>query len=190
MESDGWQSDSMANREAQQDPALVLCVTGAECTGKSTLAAALADAFGAPLVQEVARSYLSGRRGYDRDDVLAIARAQLKAEQSALNGGQRVVVADTDLTVIQVWWEEKFGELDPWIADALGRRSDRRYLVTRPDLPWESDPLRESPLDRGRLHQRYLQILEASPFPYYEVTGFGSERLTRALYQVGRWMAA
>jgi hypothetical protein len=75
------------------------------------------------------------------------------------------VIADTDLTVIQVWWEEKYGELDPWIAAQLERRSRRRYLLTLPDIPWEPDPMRESPHDRERLLVRYREILIGSGFP-------------------------
>ncbi|MFW6093110.1 MAG: AAA family ATPase [Pseudomonadota bacterium] len=174
--------------DANGSAGLVLCVTGAECTGKTTLAEALADAFSAPLVPEAARAYLEGQCAYAADDVLEIARRQLDAEAAAL-ARDSVVIADTDLTVIQVWWEEKYGELDPWLAEALAARTPRRYLLACPDLPWESDPLRESPHDRGRLHQRYLEILERSPFEYFEVHGFGPERLTRAMFQVGRWMA-
>jgi nicotinamide riboside kinase len=173
-----------------QSPGVVLCVTGAECTGKTTLAAALADALGAPLIPEVARSYLAGKASYGSSDVLAIARQQLAAEQEALTLGAPLVVADTDLTVIQVWWEEKYGELDPWLTAALRARTPRRYLVMRPDLPWEPDPLRESPHDRERLHGRYLEILQSAPFAFFEVAGSGSERFTNALYQVGRWTAA
>jgi nicotinamide riboside kinase len=166
---------------------LLICVTGAECTGKTTLATTLAEALGMPLVPEVARNYLAGRSGYDRQDVLAIAREQQAAEQEALQESA-VVVADTDLTVIQVWWEEKYGELDPWLIEALARRTDRRYLLTVPDLPWERDPLRESPHDRDRLHQRYLQVLGSSPFPYVEVTGLGEERSIPALEQAEAWL--
>jgi nicotinamide riboside kinase len=168
-------------------PGVVLCVTGAECTGKTTLAEALAEALSAPLVTEAARVYLAGRSGYTCTDVLGIARQQLETEQQALAQGAPLVVADTDLTVIQVWWEEKYGKLDPWLTEALRARTPRRYLVTRPDLPWEPDPLRESANDRERLHGRYLEILAADPFPYFEVSGTGSERFTRALYQIGRW---
>jgi nicotinamide riboside kinase len=174
---------------AHQHQATVLCVTGAECTGKTTLAQALAEALGAPLVTEAARSYLAGKSGYSCRDVLGIARQQLEAEQQALAQGAPVVVADTDLTVIQVWWEEKYGRLDPWLVEALCARSPRRYLLTRPDLPWEPDPLRESPHDRDRLHVRYREILEAAPFPFFEVSGAGTERFRSALYQVGRWAA-
>ncbi len=167
---------------------LVICVTGAESTGKSTLAGALAQALGSPLVPEVARDYLAGREGYDRDDVLAIARAQHAAEQQALEAGDRLVVADTDLTVIQVWWEEKYGELDPWLASALAARTPRRYLLTMPDLPWEFDPLRESPDDRERLHRRYLALLSEAGFPFAQVSGTGSARFDLAWSQLQVWL--
>lgn len=161
----------------------VLCVTGTECTGKTTLSRALAERLGAPLVTEVARDYLAGRGGYDRSDVLAIARAQLAAEQAALAAAD-LVVADTDLSVIQVWWEEKYGALDPWLAEALAQRSPRLYLLTCPDIPWEPDPLRESPNDRDRLHERYRAVLAASPHPVVEIAGLGDVRLRQALAAV------
>jgi nicotinamide riboside kinase len=159
----------------------IVCITGTECTGKSTLARLLAQRLGGVLVSEVARDYLAGRAGYVRRDVLAIARAQAAAEQEALAGGARVVVADTDLSVIQVWWEEKYGTLDPWLVEALAARPPRRYLLTRPDIPWEPDPLRESPHDRERLHRRYLEVLAEGPFPFTEIGGLGPDRLRQAL---------
>ncbi len=171
-----------------QPTSLILCVTGVECTGKSTLATQLAEALDVPLVPEVARDYLAGRSGYDADDVLAIAEAQVAAERRALEAHPRLVVADTDLTVIRVWWEEKYGDLHPWIVAALAARSPRRYLLPSPDLPWEFDPLRESPHDRPRLHERYRKVLAADAFPFEEVAGLGPTRLDRALTVVRSWL--
>ncbi len=171
------------------EPPLLICVTGAESTGKTTLAEYLAEKLDVPLVPEVARSYLAGMSGYDREDVLAIARQQHLAECRSLERAP-LVVADTDLTVIQVWWEEKYGELDPWLATALEGRSERRYLLPTPDLPWEFDPLRESPHDRPRLHRRYLEVLEQGRFPFSEVSGTGRTRFDGALARVRTWLAA
>jgi len=191
-------------------------VTGPESTGKTTLAAALAESLRAPLVEEVARRWLAQRGGdqriarpakvdshgrssstetadrgrqYNREDVLEIAREQLEAERVALATGAPVIVADTDLTVIQVWWEEQYGELDAWILAELQRRTPRRYLLTLPDIPWESDPLRESPHDRERLLERYRELLASSDHPYAEIDGLGQTRFERALAQVQRWLA-
>ena len=49
-------------------------ITGPESSGKSVLAGELAAFFGAPLVQEYARTYLEQRQGaYVQDDLLAVA---------------------------------------------------------------------------------------------------------------------
>ena len=71
---------------ARADSSFVICVTGSESTGKTTLATALAKRLGAPLVAEVARDWLATRThraeggelndAYGPEDVLAIARAQ------------------------------------------------------------------------------------------------------------------
>jgi nicotinamide riboside kinase len=191
----------------KHETGLVICVTGPESTGKTTLATRLAEALAAPLVEEVARTWLTERAiaqgaapagvapeaglqryEYGPADVLEIARAQFDAEAAALRSGAPVVVADTDLTVIRVWWEERFGELDPWIADALGRLAPRRYLLTLPDIPWEPDPLRESPLDRERLLERYRAVLAELAVPHAEIGGSGPIRLQRAFAAVRSWV--
>jgi nicotinamide riboside kinase len=177
---------------AKHGAALLVCVTGPECCGKTTLAHALATELGAPLVAEAARAILDapGRPGttYSRDDVLAIARAQLASETAALASGAPVVVADTDLSVIRVWWEERYGALDPWLAKALDELAPRRYLLTLPDLPWVPDRLRESPNDRVRLLDRYRLVLAELGFAYAEIGGTGAVRFERALASVEEWL--
>ena len=174
---------------AEFEPGLVVCLTGPESTGKTAIAKQLASALAVPLVPEVAREYLAGRPEYDQADLLAIARAQLAAEQDALAEGTGLVVCDTDLQVIQIWWEERYADLDPWLTQALAERSARRYLLAAPDLPWEPDPLRESPHDRERLFRRYRRALKESGFPYAEIRGAGRSRFESALITVQRWLA-
>jgi nicotinamide riboside kinase len=162
----------------------LVCLTGPESSGKSALAAALAARLDVPLVPEVARDYLEGRRDYVAEDVLEIARRQLAAEAAALVAAPGLVIADTDLLVIRIWWEERFGELPEEIVQGLAARSERVYLLAEPDLPWEPDPLRENPTDRQRLFLRHRQLLDEGPFPFGLVSGFGEERLSAALAQL------
>ena len=176
------------------DSGLIVCLTGPESTGKSTLAADLSEALAVPLVREVAREHLerravSGCEGYRAEDLLTIAQAQIAAEQNALAEGTGLVICDTDLQVIQIWWQEKFGALDPWLSGALAERTPRRYLLMAPDLPWEADPLRESPDDRHRLFARYLEALRAEQHPFAEVFGSGSARFERAMACVQDWLS-
>ena len=169
---------------------LIVCLTGAESTGKTTLAAALARHFDAKLVPEAARYHLAPHHPYDRGDVLAIARAQMRLEAEALQDSSRLVVCDTDLLVIQIWWQVKFGQLPQELTQVLADRSPRAYLLTRPDIPWVPDPLRESGGDRAALHSRYRCALAGGPHPYLEVGGDFRDRLATARRQVDRWLSA
>ena len=171
---------------------LIVCLTGPESTGKSTMAKALANEFSAPVVPEVAREYFRNqvldKNGYEAQDVLEIARLQLAAEQTLIDADPQLIICDTDLLVLRIWWEEKYGLLDPWLKEALLRRSKRRYLLMFPDIPWEPDPLRDAPHDRMRLVARYQQTLTEDGFPYVEIHGTGEIRIEAGIKQVRTWL--
>jgi nicotinamide riboside kinase len=161
---------------------LTVVITGAECSGKTTLALDLARHLGVPWVAEYAREYLAGRAGYAAADLVAIAAGQERAEAGTPGP---LIVADTDLLVIRIWSEVRFGGRDPGLDAAISRMlaaSRRRfYLLTRPEMPWEPDPLRENPEDRDALHARHAELLEALGVPHTELAGSRSERLGHAL---------
>ena len=159
----------------------IISIVGPESTGKTTLAHALAAHFGVACVEEYARAYLAGRPGYDRADVEAIARGQMALEAQALGRGRLPVIFDTDLLVIRIWWQEKYGALPDWLTRAWHEQAPRRYLLTAPDLAWEADPLRESPDDRERLFEVYRDGLMAEGLRFDIVRGTGAERLAGAL---------
>lgn len=173
-------------------PPLVVVLVGAESTGKTTLAHALSARFDAPVVPEVARDYLAERGGrYDTRDLLAIAALQADTERRIVARGAPLVIADTDLIVIKVWWETRFGctvpRLERWIRDTQ-RPRNRRYLLPQPDIPWEADPLRENPLDRAALHARYVRALKRRALPFVEVAGDGAERIAGAQHAIDQWL--
>jgi NadR type nicotinamide-nucleotide adenylyltransferase len=182
----------VASVDASQRGGLTVAIVGAECAGKTTLAAALAARFSAPWVPEHARDYLTHRGAYTADDVVEIARAQHRAEAAAVRGSG-LVFMDTDLVVIKVWWAVRFGGSHPWVDTALHTAlrdsRARRYLLATPDIAWVADPLREHPNERPLLHVRYRELLDALGAQYIEVSGSPSERLERAADAVTRWMA-
>lgn len=163
---------------------LTVALVGAECSGKTTLARALAVRLGTPWVPEYARSFLAGRSGYQKSDVLSIARGQRAAEQALRDIGHRLIIADTDLVVIKIWWAVRFGESNVWVDTALhedlSAPNRRLYLLPRPDFPWVGDPLRENPDDRTVLHERYRALLDELGVAYRELTGTKQERLAAA----------
>jgi len=171
------------------EPPLIVCLTGSECTGKTTLACALAELYQAPLVEEAARAYLAGRTGYGCEDVLAIAREQLRLEAEALATNSPLIVCDTDLLVIRIWWEVKYGALPKWVAEQMRHLPPRLYLLTAPDFPWQPDPLRESGGDRADLHRRYQRALKNGSQPWLELAGDADTRIATARHRIDALLA-
>ena len=159
---------------------LIVAVVGPESSGKTALAMELARSLGAPWLPEFARSYLDGRVDYSEADLERIARGQLAGELALIEANHPVVVLDTDLIVIQVWWQEKYGHVPTWVTRQLRRQAPRKYLLAKPDLPWQPDPLRESPTDRDRLFGIYQTTLDGYGYPFMEIAGEGDERHRRA----------
>ncbi|MCY3820372.1 MAG: ATP-binding protein [Gammaproteobacteria bacterium] len=164
----------------------IISIVGPESCGKTTLARALAERLGASWVEEYARAYLTGRPDYDEADLEAIARGQLALEERALDGEPSVLVLDTDMLVIRIWWQERFGRVPDWIEAALRRQPPRAYLLTSPDLPWEPDPLREAQFDRERLFGVYRGVLEERGAAFGIVGGTEDARLRSALAALNR----
>lgn len=162
-----------------------IALTGPESTGKTTLAQALTTRFpGSAWVPEFARTYLArlpDPAAYTLADLEAIAWGQLAAETEA---GKRVasgghLFADTDLLVLLIWAEVRFGHCPAWLRTrALDPAVYHHRLLLRPDLPWAPDPLREHPDDamRTALFARYRTTLLAANLPFTEVGGVGTAR--------------
>jgi len=180
----------VAALDAANGDSLTVAIVGAECAGKTTLAQSLAEHYGVPWVPEYARAYLS-RPTYTPDDVRTIARGQHAAEATAATGAP-LLFADTDLVVIKVWWNVRFGDADPWVdatlADVLASRRRRAYLLAVPDIPWVADALRENPDDRPALHERYRRLLQSLGVDFVEVGGSRTDRRARSIEAVDAWI--
>ena len=155
-----------------------IALTGPESTGKSTLAAQIAERTGLPLIPEYARTYIGQLgRPYTYEDVEAVARKQ--CEETAGEG-----VFDTELLLTKVWFEDKYGHCPAWLEETARRNRMDLYLLTAPDLPFVPDPVRENPHRREELFARYLHEVEASGVPYAIVRGIGGARLACAMKAV------
>lgn len=168
----------------------ILVTTGPESSGKTTLARDLSLQLGAPMVTEASRDYLStlyARQpgtAYQQSDLLEIARLQFQREQAALAQELPWLVCDTDLLVIVVWSEVKYGGCDPALLDLFSaslQQAPRHYLLCDHNIPWESDPLREHPFARAQLYQRYLDKLQQLDLAVTAVRGTPQQRLQQAL---------
>jgi NadR type nicotinamide-nucleotide adenylyltransferase len=162
-------------------------ITGSECTGKTTLARAVAAELGAPWVAEPSRAYAESRDGaLSAADVEPIAHATAAAHDAALAGTPAELVLDTDLVSTVVYARAYYGECPGWIADAAAERRGDLYLLCEPDLPWVADGVRDRPGADARMamHHAFTAALGALGVPFVAVRGAGPSRIDAAVAAV------
>lgn len=159
-----------------------VAIIGPECTGKSDLSKYLAEYFHTEWVPEYARNYIDHlTRPYNQDDLLTIAHGQIRLEDEWLRDAKDVLICDTNLYVIKVWSEFKFGHCAPEILDHISTRQYDLYLLTYVDLPWVDDPQREHPLQREELYNIYLREMKNQKIPFAEIKGEREQRRRAAV---------
>jgi NadR type nicotinamide-nucleotide adenylyltransferase len=159
-----------------------IAITGPESTGKTSIAEALARHYSCPLNPEYAREYLAKKKaGYTYTDVEEIARRQVENENELLSHAPHLYISDTDLLVIKIWMEHKYGKCSPWISDWIEDHPYDLYLLCNIDVPWVEDPQREHPHLRAYFFGLYLEELSRHQFNYVIISGNMDKRITRAL---------
>ena len=172
---------------ARADLARRVVLVGAESTGKTTLANALADELGTVWAPEHGRWYWEGRRHLDdqtwtTDEFRRIAVAQRALERDLARRARAVVVSDTDALVTAVWHERYLGTTDPTL-DGLIEPPDL-YLICGADFDWVQDGTRESAAERAWMHERTVDRVAATGAPFALLTGLHDERLATALEHI------
>ncbi len=162
-----------------------IAIIGPESTGKSTLSKQLAEHFNEPFVPEYGRKYLEENgKAYTQADLLAISKGMVIWEDKMSSIAKKLLFCDTDLIMMKVWYEVKYGECHSWVLTQLNSNPYDYYLLCSPDLPWESDPLRENPEIREELFEKYRANLENFQLPFKVISG--DSRLTDAIEAVNQ----
>ena len=168
---------------------LKISITGPESSGKSVLTKVLADVYNTTYAAEYARTYLEETGGtYDFSDLTEIAKGQLENEKRAISIANKICFFDTDMLVLKIWAEFRFGVVPELIESAFRQKQYHHYLLCKPDLEWEADPFRESPdqSERDKLFELYKQELEEIGASYHIVSGNGELRLRSAVDFINR----
>ena len=162
----------------------VIALLGAESTGKTELARALAQrlqerGIAATMVGEYLREWCDREGRTPRpDEQRSIAQEQTRRIDAAAASG--VVVADTTALMTAVYSEQLFGDTSLH-ADALAAQA--RYaitLLTALDIPWVADALRDGDHAREPTDALVRAALTGARLSFAVVHGTGSERLSSA----------
>lgn len=160
-----------------------IIVTGPECSGKTTLSRALSEHFNAPWVPEYARVFLDSLdRPYTEKDMIAIALGQYRSAHEFRRFP--LVISDTGLEVIKIWSEVKYNRCSPLITHLLKSNLPDLYILCDFDIPYQTDPLREHPNDRGMLYKKYVKQLKQVKVPVLKVSGSKKERLKKSIKKI------
>lgn len=163
-----------------------IAITGPESTGKSTLAAALADEYKTYWVPEAARGYLSMiNREYEEKDLEIIARQQLQQEDELAKNSTGFLFCDTEMLVMKIWSEYKYKRVHPFISSQLRQRKYHLFILCGIDTPWEDDEFREHPQQRQFFYDWYKKELESMQVKFVEVSGTNTERVKKITSLLG-----
>lgn len=154
-------------------PTTVL-ILGAECTGKSTLAQALAKHYQTNFVPEYMRTYLEHNpMGYrcTWDDLTPIANGQLQSELTAIQNANRYCFIDTSFLLLDIYSWHYFGDSPKAIKDQLTRQYDLILLTDEIGIDWVADGMRDLPHGRHDMRQKIIAQLDKYQLPYHCISG-------------------
>ena len=167
----------------------LIVLTGPESTAKSTLSQQLAVRFNGIQLPEFARTYLSGKTDpYRYEDVEAIARGQIAQYNDALEHEAAFVFFDTWLIVTKIWFEWVYRQEPAWLEPEIAGHPMHLFLLCKPDIPWEPDPLRENGGEqREKLFEIYKNELVRRKLAFVEIGGEGDHRLQNAITAINNF---
>ncbi len=158
-----------------------IAITGPESTGKSTLARKLAEHYNTIWVPEYARAYIDRlNRPYKQNDLVEITKGQIRNEKELISKANKYLFCDTEMTVLKIWSEYKYGSIDPYIRSEYDKSSYELYLLMNVDLPWQYDPQRENPEQGNFFLNWFERELDSKKTIYRIISGNMEERIKNA----------
>jgi HTH-type transcriptional regulator, transcriptional repressor of NAD biosynthesis genes len=159
---------------------------GAESTGKSTLAAALAERLETVHVPEFGRELWEARDGrLEFSDMLRIAREQIAREEAAAGRANEWLICDTSPLTTLFYSRRLFGNSDPALVGLAARPYDLTMLCA-PDYPLVQDGTRQDEAFRAAQDAWYRRELAARGIDFVTASGSISERVDHLAAVMGK----
>lgn len=160
-----------------------IAILGAESSGKSTLAAALAERYRTLWVPEYLREFVDTmQRVPFESDQPRIARIQLEREEEAAAKARGLLFCDTTPFMTALYSRFYWHRVDEELARLAASHAYAHTFVTAPDAPWEPDGLqRESAEVRAYVHGQVVATLDERRIPFTLLSGGIEARVEQAV---------
>jgi NadR type nicotinamide-nucleotide adenylyltransferase len=155
-----------------------VCFLGGESTGKTTLAARMAEELATHWVPEFGRELWERKQGMlQYEDMRQIGETQIKNENALAQQAHRWLFCDTSPLTTLFYSQEIFGRVDKNLQ-RLAERTYQHLFLCAPDIAFVQDNTRRDDAFRKRQHQWYITELNRRKLPYQLLTGDLSTRVT------------
>jgi HTH-type transcriptional repressor of NAD biosynthesis genes len=165
-----------------------VAIVGAESTGKTTLAIALAEHYQTTWVPEFGRLYTEARRPrgelWHSDEFTFIATEQARMEEALARIANRVLICDTDPLATAIWHERYLREPSAAVLAVAADRTYDLYVLTDVDTPFVPDDIRDGQSIRQWMHDRFHEELSRMATPMLMVSGPHDKRLAAAVARI------
>jgi HTH-type transcriptional regulator, transcriptional repressor of NAD biosynthesis genes len=170
-----------------------ICVLGAESTGTTTMAKALADYYQTTWISEFGRAFSQRRMqltesAWRESEFALIAKEQQEMEEQRARVANKVLICDTNAFATEIWQERYMGRTSNLVSDIGDKASADLYLLTDVDIPFVQDGTRDGEHVRHWMHRRFVDELTNRHYPFVVLSGKHEDRLKEAISAVNSVM--
>lgn len=164
-----------------------VCIVGAESTGTTTMAKALAEHYKTVWVPEFGRLYSEGKLSqnskWKTEEFVYIAKQQNKLEVELGRVANGILICDTDSFATTLWHERYMGFISKKVDKLSEGRKYDLYFLTDIDIPFVQDGTRDGEHIRHSMHERFKQKLKKRNKKYIVLSGSHEDRLRKAIVE-------
>jgi HTH-type transcriptional repressor of NAD biosynthesis genes len=164
-----------------------ICVVGAESTGTTTMAKALAEQYKTVWIPEYGRLYAEAKlytknaNQWTTDEFVHIAQEQSRLEDTMKHLANKVLICDTNAFATAIWHERYMGKQSEEVKQLASQRKYDLYLLTDVAIPFVQDGTRDGEHIREWMHHRFESELQKQSTPYAVLSGNHEKRLKKAI---------
>ena len=169
-------------------------ILGAESTGKTTLAQALAEKFNTTWVPEYGRDYWNEHHDdkgkLSAEQLVELAKIHRRHEEEAFQKANHIVFIDTGATTTRQYCRD-YGYSVPMELDTMVHDERSRYdlfALCNTDIPFVQDGTRRSEKVRKETHKKIIADLTYRGIPYYIVRGDLDTRVKNMSASIRKWL--